>query len=81
MNESSLAFRSARDLLLKLRDDQAAAVQQFRWPRLEYFNWAIDHFDAMAAGNDAPALWIVEAGARGDLEFREEDFPSLRDKH
>ena len=70
MNESSHAFRTARDMLLNLRDDQATAVRQFRWPRLEYFNWAIDHFDEMASGNDAPALWIVEAdGTEARLSF------------
>ncbi|HKB52522.1 MAG TPA: AMP-binding protein, partial [Ramlibacter sp.] len=57
-------FRTARDLLLQLRDDPAAAARQFRWPRLQHFNWALDHFDVMAAGNDAPALWIVEADGR-----------------
>lgn len=55
------SFYSARDLLLSLREDHAAAVEQFRWPQLTQFNWALDHFDKMAAGNDNPALWIVEA--------------------
>ncbi|MBA2673340.1 AMP-binding protein [Ramlibacter sp.] len=54
-------FRAARDLLFTLRDDHAAAVRDFRWPRLEHFNWALDHFDTLAQGNDATALWIVEA--------------------
>jgi acetyl-CoA synthetase len=54
-------FRAARDLLFALREDHAAAVRDFRWPRLAHFNWALDHFDGMAQGNDAPALWIVEA--------------------
>ena len=52
-------FRAARDLLLRLRTDPDAAVEQFRWPVLTDFNWALDHFDSMAAGNPATALWIV----------------------
>jgi acetyl-CoA synthetase len=53
------AFLAARDTLLRLRDDPAAAVATFRWPELTAFNWALDHFDTMARGNDATALWIV----------------------
>jgi acetyl-CoA synthetase len=52
-------FRAARDLLLRLREDQAAACREFRWPQLERFNWALDHFDPMAKGNEATALHIV----------------------
>jgi acetyl-CoA synthetase len=55
------SFQTARDLLLALRDDHAKASAEFRWPKLSEFNWALDHFDNMARGNDAPALWIVEA--------------------
>jgi acetyl-CoA synthetase len=66
------AFREARDLLFRLRDDQPEACRQFRWPQLGAFNWALDHFDSMAAGNDAPALWIVEAdGSEQKLSFAE----------
>ncbi|MET7394812.1 AMP-binding protein [Dactylosporangium sp. NPDC005572] len=54
------AFRQARDLMLALREDYAGAVEAFRWPSLTEFNWALDWFDVNAAGNDAPALWIVE---------------------
>jgi acetyl-CoA synthetase len=35
-------------------------VRDFRWPQLNEFNWALDYFDAMAEGNQANALWIVE---------------------
>ena len=52
-------FTQARDLLLRHRDDYEAACREFRWPQLTEFNWALDHFDAMAEGNDAPALHIV----------------------
>ncbi|HEU0196681.1 MAG TPA: AMP-binding protein [Nevskiaceae bacterium] len=62
MNEATRAFREARDTLIKYRSDYAAAVQHFRWPRLEHFNWALDYFDAMARGNDKTALIVVTAG-------------------
>ncbi|UED87447.1 AMP-binding protein [Streptomyces profundus] len=54
------AFRAARDFLLAHRDDYATAYADFRWPELDEFNWALEWFDVIAAGNDAPALWIVE---------------------
>jgi acetyl-CoA synthetase len=53
-------FRAARDFLLAHTEDYDRAVADFRWPRLGEFNWALDWFDVIAAGNDAPALWIVE---------------------
>jgi acetyl-CoA synthetase len=59
---SSDAFRSARDLLLELRDDYDRAYASFRWPELDEFNWALDWFDAIAAGNDRPALQVVDPG-------------------
>ena len=34
-------------------------MRDFTWPRLEHFNWALDYFDAMATGNDASALHVV----------------------
>jgi acetyl-CoA synthetase len=57
---SAAAFRAAREFLLANRDDYDTAYREFRWPRLDEFNWALDWFDAEARGNDAPALWIVE---------------------
>ena len=59
MTDLAAPFHAARDFLLAHRTDQAAAVAAFRWPQLGPFNWALDHFDAMARGNDAPGLWIV----------------------
>jgi acetyl-CoA synthetase len=52
-------FLSARDFLLRHRTDRATAVRDFRWPVLEQFNWALDYFDRVAAGNERPALHIV----------------------
>lgn len=72
MNDERDAFRQARELLLRLRDDPDAATAQFRWPRMSEFNWALDHFDVLARGNDAPALWIVDAdGSETRFSFAE----------
>ena len=70
---STAAFREARDLLLALREDYDAARAQFRWPRLERFNWALDWFDPELAqgpsagrtalriiGDDAASLTFAE---------------------
>ena len=54
------AFVRARDFLLAHRTDYATAYRDFRWPELTEFNWALDYFDPMAAGNAATALHIVE---------------------
>jgi acetyl-CoA synthetase len=42
-------FRAARDLLLRHREDYAAAAGEFSWPELAEFNWALDWFDVVAA--------------------------------
>jgi len=66
------AFLHARDGLHRLREDYPAARRDFRWPVLDTFNWALDHFDVQAAGNDRPALWIVEeGGAETKVSFQE----------
>ncbi len=53
-------YRAARDHLLAVRTDPATAAA-FEWPRLDGpFNWAVDWFDPMARGNDAPALIVVD---------------------
>jgi len=59
---SAEQFRAARDFLLRRREDYAAAYGGFRWPALDRFNWALDWFDAFAAGNGQTALWIVDDG-------------------
>ena len=46
------AYRAARDMLVRHRDDFDAAVAAFRWPDVgDRFNWALDWFDPVAAGN------------------------------
>ncbi|CAK0775759.1 4-hydroxybutyrate--CoA ligase 1 [uncultured Gammaproteobacteria bacterium] len=65
-------FVSARDFLLKHREDYDTAYKGFPAPRFEYFNWALDYFDVMAKGNSAPALWVVdEGGTEEKLSFAE----------
>ncbi|MSO82108.1 MAG: AMP-dependent synthetase [Acidobacteria bacterium] len=53
-------FLAARDFLLRHRTDYDTAVRDFRWPALQHFNWALDYFDAIAAGNDRAALHVVD---------------------
>jgi acetyl-CoA synthetase len=59
---SAEPFLKAREFLWRHRTDYAAAYRDFRWPVLDTFNWALDYFDPMAAGNHNPALWIVDEG-------------------
>ena len=70
---ATATFRAARDLLLALRTDHAAAHAQFRWPDLPRFNWALDWFDAELASGAAgarTALRITGAEA-AELSFAE----------
>ena len=62
MTSNSTSFRAARDLLVATRSDYHAAYEQFRWPRPEHFNFALDWFDAVLAAEtpDATALRIIE---------------------
>ncbi len=55
-----MEFRAARDFLLSHRTGYEAAYRDFEWPQPEQFNWALDWFDTIAAGNDRPALWIID---------------------
>jgi acetyl-CoA synthetase len=56
-------FVAARDFLLRHREDYAAAYRDFKWPKLDRFNWALDYFDEIARGNGQPALWLVDEDA------------------
>lgn len=70
MSQGSQAFLAARDFLLAHRTDYDTAYAGFQWPQLEQFNWALDYFDPMAAGNNSPALWIVEEdGSESRVSF------------
>jgi acetyl-CoA synthetase len=60
------AFKAARDFLFAHRTDYRTAHAQFRWPKLDTFNYALDWFDAELArgdGADRLALKIVGDGA------------------
>ncbi|TXS21391.1 AMP-dependent synthetase [Streptomyces sp. ms191] len=65
-------FRAARDFLLQHREDYETAYEGFAWPRPERFNWALEWFDVIAAGNDRTALHIVEEdGTETKVSFAE----------
>ncbi|MBX7549231.1 AMP-binding protein [Streptomyces sp. NPDC004232] len=72
MSTVTEVFRDARDFLLAHREDYATACEGFAWPRPAHFNWALDWFDVIAAGNDRTALHIVEEdGGETELSFAE----------
>lgn len=74
LSNSAQAFRLARDFLLVHRDNYEAAYSGFRWPKLDRFNWALDWFDHIAAGErrNQIALWVVyENGRETKLTFAE----------
>ena len=66
------SFLAARDQVITDRSDYAAAIRNFKWPRLTDFNWATDYFDSIAANNSNPALRIVEeSGSVAQLSYAE----------
>jgi acetyl-CoA synthetase len=66
------AFIELRDRLLREGISHAEALQSFHWPALAHFNWARDYFDRIAAGNDRPALRVVDdAGREAALSYAE----------
>lgn len=69
-------FIAARDRLLAARGDLATACREWQRPEFTHFNWAADYFDAIAAGNAAPALRVVDDAGR-DIEF---SYETLRDR-
>ncbi len=69
------AFYAAREFLWTHREDYGTACRDFRWPEIDEFNWALDHFDAVAADPERGArraLWIVEPdGSEAHWTFAE----------
>ncbi len=65
-------FLAVRDFLLENRSNYAVAYENFQWPKLNNFNWALDYFDVMAADNAQTAL-ILTSQDSGDqsLSFAE----------
>ncbi len=71
-NEATQRFREARDYLLEHGADYATAYEGYAPPKLDQFNWALDWFDAIAVGNNRPAIWIQEEdGREAKLSFQE----------
>ncbi|HSZ41052.1 MAG TPA: AMP-binding protein [Trebonia sp.] len=70
---SATAFRAARDLLLRHREDYDTARREFTWPELGEFNWALDWFDVIAAEHpDRTALRVVgDDGSDESLTYAE----------
>ncbi len=65
-------YRAAVDVLVRHREDYARVMAEFSWPDLPQFNWALDHFDALARDNRNVALWLVdESGAEVKVSFEE----------
>ena len=72
--ESIRDFLAARDFLLSSRGDYRTAYEQFRWPRPERFNWALDYFDGVLAVERAEqdALRLIEDdGSEARYSFAE----------
>jgi len=63
-------FIELRDRLLQGGLLHGEALQAFHWPAMPHFNWARDYFDRIAAGNERPALRVVDdAGRDSGLSF------------
>ncbi|GAA2308949.1 isobutyrate:CoA ligase IbuL [Streptomyces hawaiiensis] len=87
MTSATELFRDARDFLLEHREDYPTAYEGFRWPRPQYFNWALDWFDEIAGGNGRTALHLVEEDGRetrlsfGEMSVRSDQFATwLRER-
>ncbi|HST73129.1 MAG TPA: AMP-binding protein [Kocuria rosea] len=78
----SRQYEAVRDRLLELREDYDRAREEFRWPRMEQFNYALDWFDHIAADPERgarDALWIVDQdGTELRRTFRELSASSAR---
>jgi acetyl-CoA synthetase len=62
----STVFLALRDQWLS-RAAGAAQPLELGWPMSQPFNWARDYFDHIAAGNQAPALRVVDDGGNDQL--------------
>ena len=59
--DSLSSFLATRKQLLDLRSNYQAAYEQFRWPVMEEFNWALDYFDTRSDSiGERVALRLVE---------------------
>ncbi len=64
-------FLEARDFLLNVKSYKEA-YENFKWPDIKEFNWALDYFDKMAQGNnDLALIWVNENYDEKKLTFDE----------
>ena len=77
--EAHQRFREARDLLLELRTDPDRAAAEFRWPRSEHFNWALEWFDVIAAGNTATALELLPGNGQRPVRMTFQELSARSD--
>ncbi|MGB8505340.1 AMP-binding protein, partial [Mycobacterium sp.] len=64
-------YLKARELLLELRTDYAAARDRFEWPRPEEFNWALDFFDVTPKGERDALILLEDDGSSTRATFDE----------
>ncbi len=63
-------FIALRDRVLDSTVSTAEAAGRFRWEGVTHFNWVREFYDVIAAGNDAPALRVVDdSGNDHSLSF------------
>lgn len=79
-------FLQARDFLLLNLENYSVAYQEFHWPTLTNFNWALDYFDHMAKGNYQSGLVVVnEKGISthsfDDLYYRSNQVANFFEAH
>jgi hypothetical protein len=62
----SQSYKAAQSFLMNHLGDPRTAAEQFRWPELDRFNWALDWFDAQlaAAGSMTSSNPPTTASAR-----------------
>ena len=77
--EAHQRFREARDLLLELRTDPDRAAAEFRWPRSEHFNWALEWFDVIAADNTATALELLPGNGQRPVRMTFQELSARSD--
>ncbi|NPV14522.1 AMP-binding protein [candidate division WOR-3 bacterium] len=71
MKNELIEFLKLRDFVLS-GPDYTTCRQQFYWPRLVKFNWALDYFDHIARDNPNTALiYADEAGNEKRASFEE----------
>jgi acetyl-CoA synthetase len=60
-------FIQLRDAVLLAGRSYEETLAAFHWPHPLHFNWALDYFDRIAAGNERPALVVVDDAGGGEV--------------